>query len=143
MNLIRRITSVLALSTAFVMGLPVSSAQAQGTAFTYQGHLQAASAEASGIYDFKFRLYDAPTGGAQIGSELAVSGITINDGRFSLSLDFGEAYDGTPRWLEIEVANAGAGAYTLLSPRQAITPAPQAIYASKAGEATTATVAMM
>jgi hypothetical protein len=50
------------------------------------------------------------------------------------------AFDGSPRWLEISVrTNASAGPYTTLTPRQAITLAPYAAFASIAGSAALAT----
>ena len=39
----------------------------QTTEFTYQGQLQSSSAPASGNFDFEFLLFDALTGGAQLG----------------------------------------------------------------------------
>ena len=48
-------------------------ATAQTTEFTYQGSLQNSSAPANGNFDFEFLLYDAVSGGAQIGSTLTRS----------------------------------------------------------------------
>src|SRR6266511_3552092 len=41
----------------FLSGLEITSAQ--GTAFTYQGRLAEGSSLASGIYDFRFTIYDS------------------------------------------------------------------------------------
>jgi hypothetical protein len=40
----------------------------QGSAFTYQGHLNDGGAAANGTYDLRFALFDAANGGNQVGS---------------------------------------------------------------------------
>ena len=62
----------------------------------------------------------------------------ISNGLFTVTLDFGNQFPGTNRWLEIDVRTNGAGAFTNLSPRQAINPTPYAIYSAAAGTAATA-----
>ncbi len=57
----------------------------------------------------------------------------MSDGLFTVALDFGDVFDGTPLWLRVSVRPAGVGNYTVLSPRQALTPAPYAIYAAQVG----------
>jgi hypothetical protein len=100
-------------------------AAALGSAFTYQGQLRDGAATANGSYDLTFRLYDALDGGAQIGSAVALSGVLIQDGLFTVQLDFGpSAFQGDRRYLEVQV---GA---TVLSPRQALTAAPYALHAA-------------
>jgi hypothetical protein len=61
-------------------------------------------------------------------------GVAVDDGVFSVELDFGlAAFSNGPRWLEIDVRSpAGAGAYTNLSPRQPVTAAPLALHALSA-----------
>jgi hypothetical protein len=81
----------------------------------------------------QFGLWDALTVGAQIGATKTSVGVA--NGLFTISnLDFGaNAFDGNARWLEIAVrCPAGSGSYTTLSPRQALTPAPYALYARTA-----------
>jgi len=51
---------------------------------------------------------------------------------FSVPLDFGDYFRGDALWLEIEVAPYKSGTYTRLSPRQELTPAPYAMYATTA-----------
>lgn len=97
-----------------------------GTAFTYQGVLKDSGAPADGSYDLVFRLFDAATGGSQVGSDLALSSVAVSDGLFNVELDFGSVYDGTALWLEIEVD------LTTLGARQALTPTPHALYAATA-----------
>ena len=106
---------------------------AVGTAFTYQGQLtDDQGAPLTGQYDFEFKLYDGSGGGAgQIGSTVTVDNKQVEEGRFTVSLDFGaNAFTGDARWLDISVRDGGStGNYTHLSPRQELTPAPYAQYA--------------
>ena len=100
-----------------------------GTAFTYQGHLKDSGSPANGVYDFEFKLYDAAGGGAQVGSTVALNDIPVSKGLFTVKLDFGAgAFGSGARWLNIGVrAGASAGAYTTLTPRQELAPAPYAL----------------
>jgi hypothetical protein len=103
---------------------------ALGTAFTYQGRLTDADGPVNGTCDFTFRLYDEGAGGALLGTDTK-AGVQVNDGYFSVELDFGaDAFTGDARYLQITV-NCGSGD-TTLSPRQALTAAPYALYALKA-----------
>lgn len=100
-----------------------------GTVFTYQGQLRQNGNPVNSNCDFEFRLYDALSGGAQIGNTQASSNVTVSSGVFTVGLDFGAGvFDGSARWLGIAVrCPAGSGNYTLLSPRQAITATPYAL----------------
>lgn len=101
-----------------------------GNAFTYQGELTESSARVSGARSLRFKLFDAATGGAQIGSTLSAPALSIDQGRFSVNLDFGAgAFNANARWLEISVAATDAGPFTTLTPRQRVNPAPVAMYA--------------
>lgn len=128
---------ILALSTLFLepagKGLsapgdpqPANPQAAVGTGFSYQGYLTDGSGPANGPYDFQFRLYDTDTAGAQIGATFILDDIPVNNGLFTVELDFGVgAFGGGGRWLEIDVRPGGSsGAYTTLSPRQKLTPSP-------------------
>lgn len=111
----------------------VSVQAALGTSFTYQGRLTNASGAVSGNCDLRFKLYDQPTGGAQIGSDVNRT-TTLDDGYFAVTdLDFGGgAFNGQARWLEIAVrCPAGSGSYNTLG-RQELTAAPYALYAAQA-----------
>ncbi|HXP60323.1 MAG TPA: hypothetical protein VN829_07525, partial [Dongiaceae bacterium] len=102
------------------------------TAFTYQGLLEAGGGPASGIYDLRFTLYDAPTNGATVAGPLTNSAVAISNGLFTVALDFGAVFDGTVQWLEIDVRSAGAGRFTSLAPLQALTAVPYAVAANSA-----------
>ena len=106
-----------------------------GTAFTYQGRLETASGPVSGTCDLVFRLYGSAAGTDQIGAELTRGAVAVADGYLTVNdLDFGAgAFGASERWLEIQVrCPAGSGAYATLSPRQRLTPAPQALFARTA-----------
>jgi hypothetical protein len=102
---------------------------ALGTAFTYQGRLNDGGDLANGTYDFEFKLYDAASGGSQVGSTVTKNDVTVTDGLFTVELDFGSgAFNGDARWLEIGVRpGSSTGAYTTLTPRQSLTPTPYAL----------------
>jgi len=99
-----------------------------GTAFTYQGYLTDGSNPADGTYNFEFALYDAASDGSQIGSTQTKSGVTVSDGLFSVSLDFGSnAFDGNNRYLEVKVGTE------TLSPRVELSPSPYSMYSADSG----------
>lgn len=100
-----------------------------GSGFTYQGRLADDGLPANGAYDFEFRLYDAPSGGAQEGLTVPVNDLAVVNGLFSTELDFDSGlYDGRSLYLQVAVRpGASTGAYTDLSPRQALTAAPYAL----------------
>ena len=120
--------------------LLTSSAPAQnplGTAFTYQGQLQNGGMPQNGPCDLRFKLYDASSGGTQIGSTQTLSSVGISNGLFTVSLDFGaSAFTGSARWLESAVACPSGGSFTTLSPLQSLTPAPNALFAEHASVST-------
>src|SRR5262245_25676793 len=102
---------------------PVQAQAPAGTAFTYQGRLTDAGGPASGSFDFRFTLFDAVTGGAAVAGPVSASGVAVAQGLFTLSLDFGPAaFAGQARWMQIEVRPAGGGGFTVLTPRQELTP---------------------
>lgn len=55
----------------------------------------------------------------------------VEDGIFTLPLDFGSsAFAGELQFLEVRVRPGTGGAYTILTPRQAIRPTPEALRAA-------------
>ena len=98
---------------------------AQTTSYTYQGRLTDAGAAATGNYDLQFALFDSPSGPVQIGQTQSIPNVTVSAGVFTVTLDFGQsAFQGEGRYLEIAVRQSGGGTYTILAPRQSLTPAP-------------------
>jgi hypothetical protein len=104
-----------------------------GTAFTYQGLLNASGSAATGSYDFTFNLFDASSGGSPVLPAVSRNGVTVNSGLFTTSLDFGAVLTGTRYWVEIAARPNGGGSYQTISPRVELTPVPYAIYAESAG----------
>lgn len=109
-----------------------SEALAQGTAFTYQGRLTDGAAPATGTYDFTFQLFDAAIGGASQGGPLTTNGVSVAEGLFTVTVDFGVApfSSGGPRWLEIAVRTNAGLVFGTITPRTALTATPYAITAS-------------
>jgi len=92
--------------------------------FTYQGFLKQNGQPVNGTTSLTFRLYDAPTGGTQIGSAITQT-VNVQNGLFTVELNFGTVWTGGNRYLEIQVGS------TTLSPRVKITPAPYAAFAQR------------
>jgi hypothetical protein len=109
-----------------------AAAQPIGTAFTYQGRLTDGAVPPNANYDLEFRLFDLASGGAQQGPTVSRNAVPVVDGLFTVSLDFATAFAGSKRWLEVRVKPAGGGSFTTLSPRQELTPSPNALFSSVA-----------
>lgn len=104
---------------------------AQGTSFTYQGRLNDGTGPANGTYDLRFSVYDAATSGTAVGGPLVMSTTAVSNGLFTVALDFGgTVFNGSARWLAIEVRTNGASSFISLNPRQQIAATPYAITAS-------------
>ncbi|MHC4867436.1 MAG: hypothetical protein ACYTEX_25465, partial [Planctomycetota bacterium] len=134
----RRILTILFFALGLtVWAVEVSEAEPMGTTFTYQGRLIDANEAADGEYDFEFTLYDANTDGNQVGWAAIIADVDVVDGYFTVELFLGSAsFTGDARWLEIGVRPGefeDPGVYTILEPRQEVTPAPYAMYAERAG----------
>ncbi len=109
---------------------------AQTTSFTYQGRLTDAGNPANGSYDLQVKLFDALTGGTQIGATNSLSGVAVSGGVFTVTLDFGAAaFPGANRWAEISAKAAGSASFTTLTPRQPVTSTPYAIKSLSAATA--------
>src|ERR1035441_3709936 len=100
-----------------------------GTAFTYQGRLNASGVPATGSYDFIFTLYTNSATGSQI-SLFPTNGLPVTNGLFTVSMDFGNLFNGTAYWLGISVRTNSGGSYSPLNPRQPLTAVPNALFAS-------------
>jgi len=123
----------LAVALCALTALPFNTAVAQtplSTGFTYQGRLHESGLPFNGNADLEFRLFDAESVGNQIGATAALPGVVVTDGLFTVAVDgageFGPAaFNGEARWLEINVNG------TPLSPRQPLTAAPYAQFATR------------
>ena len=122
--------ALLALST---LNSQLSTALAQGTAFTYQGQLQNSGSPASGTYNLTFTLFNTNTTGVPIAGPVTNSAVKITNGLFTVLIDFGPGvFTGQSNWLEIGVESNGVSSFSTLAPRQELTPTPNAIYAESA-----------
>jgi hypothetical protein len=111
------------MSVAFCL---VQLASAQTTAITYQGRLTDIGSPANGTYDLQFKLFDDTD--TQQGPTLTLDDVQVTDGIFTVQLDFGDVFDGSARTLEIAVRpGASSDAFTVLSPRQALSSTPYAV----------------
>lgn len=114
----------------------------QTTSFTYQGHLIDAGTAANGNYDFQFALWDSLTNGNQVGSTQSLNAVSVNNGVFTVSLDFGaNAFPGANRFLEIRTRRTGIATFTILDPRQQVTATPYSVRSVNASSADTLSTA--
>lgn len=119
---------------------PAAFAQSPAnSSITYQGRLALDGLAVNEDCDVVFRLYDAAEGGnlvAQVGDELNPRIVVVRKGLFTHPLDFGaSAFNGGERWLEISVRPTGTyGAFSVLNPRQCVTPTPYALHALSGGD---------
>jgi hypothetical protein len=129
----------MTIRTPFALGLALlstlnpqlSTCFAQGTAFTYQGWLNDGSSPANGSYDLTCMAFNASTGGTANGT-LTNTGVAVSNGLFTTTLDFHRVPDGSLIWFEFGVRTNGGGSFTTVSPRQAVTPSPYALFANTA-----------
>ena len=112
-----------------------------GTAFTYQGRLNAGGGLANGIYDFTFSLFATNANGTAIAGPVTNALVGVTNGLFTTTVDFGNSFNGARNWLEIAVSPSGSNTFTTLAPRQPITPTPYALYSASAATAATASTA--
>jgi hypothetical protein len=118
------------LLAALVTFTAVAETRAQGTAFTYQGRLLQGTSPYSGAAEMRFIMFAVPSGGLPISTSAPAPAIvTVSNGMFVASLDFGPtAFSDGDRWIEIQL-RTDLGDFIPLSPRQRVTPAPFALTA--------------
>ncbi len=127
----RTVSAGVVTAVLVVVGAAGTRADAAGTAFSYQGQLKHEGAPVNDTVDFQFTLWDAVSGGGQIGSAVSKNGVGVTDGLFTVELDFGTgAFPGPARWLEVAVRGTGDPGFTALTPRQEVTATPYALHAS-------------
>ena len=119
-------------AAAFTLTGQLAQAASLGTGFTYQGRLFIGDVPANGLYDLQFTNYDLAAGGTALGA-FNTNALPVTNGLFTVTLDFGAVFDGTPRWLEISERTNNVGAFGTLAPRQLLAAAPYATYAASAG----------
>jgi Collagen triple helix repeat (20 copies) len=95
----------------------------QSGAFTYQGQLSASGSPANGNYDMTFALFDAATGGNQVGTTVSASQYPVAAGLFTIDLEFAGALTGQQLWTEVTIDGQ------TLAPRQPVNTVPVAGFA--------------
>lgn len=132
-NVLGLAAAMLSAAMTTMISMPASAGFTLGTDFTYQGRLELAGDVVDGLADFQFRLFNSPEGTGQVGSTYAISEVDVNNGVFTVPVDFGSnAFNGDGRWLEIAVRSpAGSGNFVILTPRQYISATPYSILSLK------------
>jgi hypothetical protein len=122
--------------TPLIALLAVTAARAvpPGTGFTYQGQIKKDGVPLNGMADLRFSLWSHATDIVGVPAVQEILDVDVVNGLFAVELDFGSSPFSEARWLEVEVRHPSGlgGAYEALSPRQAITGAPLALYALNA-----------
>jgi hypothetical protein len=122
----------VAIAAGAYHNLALKSVVPANVSFTYQGRLTGQS----GPVDLQCVLYDASTGGNQVGATTTVNNLDVDvQGLFTTLVTPGAIDASGSLWLEVRVAPAGSGSFTALTPRQAVTRAPQASFADVAATA--------
>ena len=124
---------LLILAGLLIAAMPAHS-QLLSSAINYQGELRVNDVPADGIFDFQFELFNAASAGAQVASPVLLENVGVNEGIFSVDLDFGFLpFDGSELWVEIGVRDgASSGGFQGLAPRQRVAAAPYSLHAVKA-----------
>lgn len=117
-------------ASSVVCALLALPALAQTVPCTFQGRLDQAGAPASGLLDVRAELFDISLGGSPLSSvdllNTSVSGGLLNVAP-SFPAQVWNGSTGSNRWLQISVRPAGSGGgFTVLTPRQLVTPTPLA-----------------
>lgn len=122
-----------------ISGGAVQIDPASAMTFTYQGRLSGNS----GPVDLRFSLFDNANDGQTIGQVRTITNVAPNaDGLFIVPVNFGDNVEfGGERFVQIEVCEAGTGAFERLYPRQRLTATPKAVRAEYAGVAANAVLA--
>jgi len=140
-----------ALRTALFVSLAVAPTAHPAAAtpvtpgFSYQGQLIQNGVPANGSYSLSFSLWDAATGGSQIGVAEPITNVPVSNGLFTVALNlpsvsypnghFGSAaFNGEARWLEISICtDSTCSPMTTLTPRQQVLSVPYASWAPASG----------
>src|ERR1017187_8351658 len=100
-------TTLNRLLIALALSASLQQAEAQGTAFTYQGRLNSSGSPVNGSYDLTFALFSVSSGAGQVGNTVTNTATLISNGLFTATMDFGANFPGAARWLEIAVRASG------------------------------------
>ncbi|MGD9252697.1 MAG: hypothetical protein PVG92_02055 [Holophagae bacterium] len=102
-----------------------------------------AGAPVSGVYDLRFRMWDSPTGGSHLGTEVVVADREVNAGMVTEVIEPGAPPESELCWLEIAVReHDSTGPFTVIGERRALYPTPLANRSAQASSATRASNAL-
>jgi len=126
-------TIVLGLLALLI--LPIGSVRGQSSAFSYQGRLSSNGAALTGLYDFRFALYDSTNNPGQLlAGPLPTISTSVTNGLFTVSLDFGTSvFTGAARWMEVAVRTNGLGSFIVVG-RVPLLATPYATHAAAAAD---------
>ncbi len=127
----RYIRAAALFSWGLFWSVPAGSGQTPlSNSFTYQGQLKHDGVSVNGLADFRFSVWDAQSGGQQIGVEYQVDNASVANGLFTVRVDPGaNVFSGNARWILVSVRfPAAVGSFTALLPRQPLTAAPYTFY---------------
>jgi hypothetical protein len=106
---------------------------AQTAPVVYQGRLDEDSSPANGLYDFRFSVLDAASGGRALFGPHEVEDLQVSGGLFTAEIPMETwMFEGSPRWMQIEVRTNGPAAFVTLEPPVEIASTPYAIHAGNA-----------
>jgi hypothetical protein len=112
------------------------TADAQTTLFRFETKLPNSVTPATGFFQMQFKLFDAATGGTQIGASNAVSAVDVQNRSLSVWLDFGgAAFPGADRYVEIDYRRFNHEPFTTLAMRERVLSVPYAIRSLTSGTA--------
>ena len=95
---------------------------------SYQGEIHHNGTAYDGSCAMKFQLFDAESGGSSVSSEESFSSINVDDGVFTVALDFGsEPFTGASRYLNIAVKCGSDSSYTTIGGRVSFNATPYAL----------------
>jgi len=107
---------VLSGDAGFAVDASLETEADLGSGFYYQGTLLESGAPVTGSRQMEFRLWDAASGGAAVGSTLTPT-VAVNRGQFSVVLSWSGAFTGAARWLGVRAKDSG-GTWRDLGRRQ-------------------------
>lgn len=120
--------------------VPIQTAMAQSTTpFTYQGNLIDNGFPANGFYDIFLTPYAAATGSQSVGTSFCADNVQVVNGLFAVQIPLqmppsGQLFLGIKVRPDTGSDCASNEGLVELSPRQEVTPAPHAVYATAVRE---------
>ena len=127
---------LLALGVGLMLWVAGTASSAQQP--TFQGRLMVSNNPANGQFVMRFKLRDGPSD-TNVVLSTSTQTVAVVDGLFATpflapSGPVSALFTGDDRWLEIGVAPLNnSNVFSVLSPRQKVAPAPESLYATKAG----------